>query len=73
MFQVCDNGKPADDTTACPQLRGYGWTNSVFETFLEAAVYANKWLGEFGPLQLKLGVAVDYSGYGDTILIKEIP
>lgn len=71
MFQVFDGEKPAD-REHCKGLTADCWSNSKFETWEEAVAYANKWLGQFGPLEFTLGRAMDYNGYGDFITIKEI-
>jgi len=52
-------------------LKGYGWKNNKFNTFEEAIEYANKWLGEYSGVELKLNTPIDYDGYGDTIEIRE--
>lgn len=73
MFQVFDNGKPADED-GFPKLKEHGWETSKFETFAEAEKYALHWLGQWAPEPgvLQLNIPYDYNGYGDTILIKDI-
>jgi hypothetical protein len=70
MYQVFDNGKPAD----CFHCNVHeSWNNSVYDTFEKALEYANKWLGFFGSgVVLKLNTPWDYSGYGDMIEIREV-
>jgi len=69
MYQVFDNGKPADclhhDVAPC-------WSRSKFETFGEANTYANKWLGFDRAIGIILNLDEDwdYSGYGDMICIR---
>ena len=71
MFQVFDNGKPADcDHCAVSK----SWACSKFDTFEQALEYANSWLG-YGlasGVVLKLNEEWDYSGAGDTICIKAV-
>lgn len=69
-FQVLDNGKSAD----CHGFPVHpSWNKSLYDTFDEALKYAWKWLGDKtgGPL-LKVNTPWEYSGYGDTIEIREI-
>ena len=69
MFSVYDHGKLAQ----YPDAAGPSWDNATFPTFLEAEAYARRWLGAYSkPIRVfELGVEVDYSGYGDMIVIKE--
>lgn len=69
MFQVLDNERPAQYPECAVSS---SWKNSKFETFEEAAQYANNWLGVYGPINFMVGVPVKYSGYGDTIEIREV-
>ena len=70
MYQVFDNGQPAD----------YGhydvpksWGSSKFKIYQQAEDYARKWLGDFySGVTLKPNKRIDYSGYGDYIEIREI-
>jgi hypothetical protein len=71
MFQVFDNEKPAD----CEHHNvNKSWSCSIFSSFKEARVYAKNWLGgsfeELAPK--KPNVKINYSGYGDTIEIREV-
>ena len=69
MYQVFDNGKPAD----CLHCKVHeSWNKSAYDTFEEALEYANKWLGMYGGVVLKLNTPWDYSGYGDMIEIREV-
>ena len=76
MFQVFDSGHPAD----CHHCKVHSsWNNSKFNTFEEALKYARMWgapyVGAYdgsSGVELKLGVPWDYSGYGDTIEIREV-
>lgn len=72
MFQVFDNNKPAD----CHHHGVHkSWDNSKFNTFDEAQEYARKWLGQVAGdlVPEEVNEKIDYSGYGDTIEIREIP
>jgi len=71
MFQVFCNNKPAD-TKGFPNLTKECWANSTFSTFEEAHDYAVSWLGHFEVGDMELGKVYDYSGYGDTIEIREV-
>lgn len=72
MFQVFDNGKPAQ----YPDHKVHeSWTRSAFTSFQEARDYAMRWLGEWAPLDedcIELGIPFDYSGLGDIVLVREI-
>jgi hypothetical protein len=71
-YGVFDNDKPAS-SKGFPNLKGEGWATHLFTTYEEALGYAHDWLGEWGDgIALSLGKKVDYSGYGDTIEIREI-
>ena len=67
MFQVLDNGKPAE-------LKGSKlWSDSIFQFFEEAQEYAEYYMAEFGTCAPKRpDKKVDYSGRGDTIEIKSL-
>ncbi len=73
MFQVFDNGKPAD-SNGFPYLANLGWENSRFYTLEDARDYAHKWLGMgiYGMFEIGVNFPYDYSGYGDTIEIRQI-
>lgn len=71
-YQVLEGGKPADESYLRPSLKGLGWDISIFDTFEEALVYANKWLRGFGPQKLIINTPLDYSGYGSMIEIREV-
>lgn len=73
VFAVFDSNKPADET-GYPTLQGKGWTVSQFATWTEALAYAEKWLGRLAPASgvLKVNERYDYSGCGDSIVIREI-
>lgn len=46
----------------------------MFPTFGEAEVYAKKWMSPFGQdHNFETNIPYDYSGYGDIMLIVEIP
>lgn len=47
MFQVFDGVYPADKHHI--QGLSEGWANSKFETWEEAVIYADGWLGMYGP------------------------
>lgn len=70
MFQVLENGKPAD----CRYFNvSPDWECSQFDAFEDAEAYARVWLGEWGyGLSLKLGEPCEYNNNGDKILIKQI-
>jgi hypothetical protein len=67
-YQVLDCDLPAD----CYSHNVHkSWNNSVFDTPEEANEYANKWLGIYGPIELK----VDEPYYYDDhiyIIIEEV-
>lgn len=68
MYQVLDNGRPAE----YPRARNLIWGNSKFEHFLQAVDYARNWCGHWNinlPEQMVEAVKYDYNGYGDTIEI----
>lgn len=75
MFTVYENGIPAIGANF--GIKAECWQNATFETFEEAVRYASEWLGNWSPSLSYLRVALaneaeyDYSGYGDTIQIKE--
>ena len=70
MYQVLDNGKPAD----CFHCNVHeSWNKSTYSTFEEALEYARDWLGRYGiGVVLKPNTPWDYSGYGDIIEIREV-
>lgn len=71
-YQVFDNDKPADEI-GFPEIRGFGWKTSKFDTFNEAKEYACKWFDFFAEgLKFELNRPEDYSGYGDKVEIKEV-
>ena len=72
MFEVLDNGKPASEE-GYPSLKGLGWKTNKFETLEQAIVYADKWFYPFCTGRHALTGPFDYSGYGDTAQIREIP
>ena len=65
IFLVYDNDKKAEMP---------GWVHPVCTDFESAVVYAKKWLGDtysdYCPD--KPDQIIDYSGYGDTIIIYEM-
>jgi hypothetical protein len=71
MFQVLDNGKPAD----CFHCGVHeSWNKSSYPTLKEAKFYALRWLGDFCYC-IKPdwnGSPVNYDGYGDMIEIREV-
>lgn len=71
MYQVFDNGKPAD---AEHQGLDGSWSNSKFDTLEEAQIYANHYLGFQKDILLlvELNVPYDYSGYGDFLEIRKV-
>ena len=70
-FQVFENGKPAQFPFFAVDP---SWDNSIFESFEKAENYANAWLGSiYGPLVFELDVPEDYNGYGDCLVIREVP
>lgn len=78
MFQVLENGKPANHQSF-PKVHP-SWNKAEWETFEQAKIYAWKWLGDCAGgsndgtdgVELKLNTPYDYSGYGDIIEIREI-
>lgn len=74
MFTVFDSEKRAIGSNF--GIRGECWNNASFSTFAEAVNYARNWLGEY-PIPHNIlpenwdGSEIDYSGYGDTISIRE--
>lgn len=72
MFQVLDNGKPAD-SSEYPSLKGHGWNNSIFQFFEAAEAYAMLWLGKYSACAPDVpDKKIDYTGCGDTIEIKSL-
>lgn len=73
MFQVFDNGKPAD-RVGCKVHDS--WNKSSYDTLEEAREYVKMWLGKTWALSadvvLQVGVPVDYTGFGDYIEIREV-
>jgi hypothetical protein len=69
-YQVLNNDKPAD----CNNFKVHdSWVESKFDTFEKAHDYALKWLGGYNTgIVLQLNVPFDFTGCGDTIIIKEI-
>ena len=69
-YQVLDTGKPAN----CFNYNvSKSWDQSTFDNFEDALAYANNWLGDvYGPVELKVNIPWGYSGYGDTIEIREV-
>lgn len=74
MFQVFDNGKPADCWNQKSLGDGEnGWTTSAFDTLDDAQEYATRYLGIYNPgRSLEVGEKYDYSGYGDILEIREV-
>lgn len=73
IYQVLDTGRPADSFHT--SVKGKLWANSLFNSLVDAEQYVIEWLGGYGaPHILKecLNNPVDYSGYGDTIEIREV-
>lgn len=71
MFQVLDNGRPAD-MIEHPILKNHMWATSIFNTFDEAQIYAQCWLGIFRACApYKPNTKTKYNGMGDTIEIRE--
>lgn len=68
-YRVLDTGKFAQypDCDVNPS-----WNNSLFDTYKEAFDYAQNWLGMFRGLAIPVNTPIDYSGYKDTIEIREI-
>jgi len=72
-YALFDNDKPAS-REGFPDLKSECWKTHIFDTEHEAQMYANNWLGYPGPhYTLRVGLKYDYSGYGDMLLLKEIP
>jgi hypothetical protein len=70
MFQVFDNGRPAD----CNNHKVHPtWNKSMYDSFEEAQQYCHQWLGEYANCTpLKPNQKINYSGWGDTIEIREV-
>jgi hypothetical protein len=68
MFQVLDNGKPAD---YLHHTVDHSWKQSLFQTEEEAIAYAKHWTND-RELKIKCGESVDYSGYGDIVSIVKV-
>jgi hypothetical protein len=76
-YQVFDNDLPAD----CHHHKILeSWSNSIFNSYLEAVDYCIQWLGldplcltkeEFS-VNIPVNTKYDYSGYGDILEIREI-
>ncbi len=75
MFQVFDGEKPAD-REHCKGLTADCWANSKFETWEEAVIYADGWLGMYGPGKYEINKPYFYYGEKENpelrITIKEI-
>jgi hypothetical protein len=70
-WQVLDNNKPAKGLTFDPHDED--WGKHEFESFEDAHNYAVNWLGRWGyGLKFQPNTIYDYSGYGDTLQIKEV-
>jgi hypothetical protein len=74
MYQVLDRGKPASEE-GYPFLRGLGWVNYKFTSWVQAVAYARKWLGSMDCIPQGLENApqdeykIDY-GYGNYLTIE---
>lgn len=68
MFQVLDNGKPAE------MERSILWGDSIFQYFEQAYRYAKRWIGPGTEdcVPNRPDKKADYSGHGDTIEIKSL-
>ncbi len=70
-YGVFDNNRPCS-TVGFPDFDP-SWDNHLFDSFDDALVYANKWLGYYPDyVSLKVNKPWDYSGYGDFIEIVEM-
>lgn len=76
MFQVFDNGVPAD-TAHCKVH--HSWASSTFQTYEEALKYARMWIAPYGGsydgsqgLDIELDKPCDYNGMGDIIEIRSV-
>ena len=47
------------------------WNQHTYNSFIEAYNYAQRWLGPFRGISIKLNQPTEYSRYGDTIEIKK--
>lgn len=74
MYQVLDNDKPAD-STGYVILKDKGWDTSKFQNINEAIDYADRWLGEYGPIpqDFSLGKRFYYGPFEDYLTIVERP
>jgi hypothetical protein len=78
-YHVLESGKPATYEICSRSLPNMSeefektWTSNVFESLADAQKYARAWCGIYYPKNedLKVGEKIDFSGYGDTIEIKE--
>lgn len=76
-YAVYDNEMPANSKIHTI-LKDPCWETHVFDTYLEAVQYADKWLGQYSPgtqillEKLNYGEKYDYDGYGDTIEIRKL-
>lgn len=68
MFQVLDNGKPAE------MRNSDMWGDSIFQHFHQAQTYVRRWLGSsfYHCVPQRPDQKIDYSGYGDIIEIKSL-
>jgi hypothetical protein len=77
MFQVFENGLPADNTFYKALAHDERWNDSKFHTFEAAVFYANAWLGDWKPelarirYEWKLGAPYHYR-YDDYVVICRI-
>ncbi len=73
-YQVVQNGKTAD-RNGFQDLKAECWSNSLFDTFEEAQLYANDWLGQYkrdislDPFEV--GVPFYFNGPDDFVEIVE--
>lgn len=68
-FHVLDNYKPAKYPN---HQIDPSWKENAYSTFEEAEKYLRHYLGIYAPSndhKFTLGIAYDYSGYGDSIII----
>jgi len=70
MYFVYDNDRLAD----CSEIKvDKSWIHPVCVTFKDAQMYAKKWLGAYDMMvPTTPNTIVQYSGYGDTIEIREV-
>jgi hypothetical protein len=72
MFQVLENGKPADSTSFPMLKKGKGWDKSIFDTFEDANDYAKQYFYPYLIGDFELNKVYSFAGGEDTAQIIEV-